>query len=263
VSAVDGVNAAGQTAPAQNGFPDAVAGSAASSKIGKAEERSFSFGDFIDVINPLQHIPGIAEIYRSITNDQISDDARKTGNVIYGFALGGPVGVGAMMAYNAVGDRLNGGSVEEPPVSVAAAGAESVPASPEAGTVPVPDLKPAGTPAARPEGPDDRADLMGQAVAAAGDTPGVPLNLVELITGSKAPEDSKTAKASSSIGIGATEASSVSYSGDKTGDSSDEPFLPDTNDLDRVATHQANRLPLDVLKALQERHAQRTASERS
>lgn len=73
----------------------------------KAEKSAFSFGDFIDVINPLQHIPGIAELYRSVTNDEISDNARKAGNALYGFALGGPVGLGAMLAYNEVGDRLN------------------------------------------------------------------------------------------------------------------------------------------------------------
>ena len=31
----------------------------------------FTFLDFLDVINPLQHIPIISSVYRSITNDSI------------------------------------------------------------------------------------------------------------------------------------------------------------------------------------------------
>lgn len=102
----------------------------------------FSFGDFIDVINPLQHIPGVAELYRSVTNDQISDDARKAGNVLYGFALGGPVGVGAMMAYNAVGDRMNGANAPQEAATATVAEALPTGEGADVNAPPVPTRKP-------------------------------------------------------------------------------------------------------------------------
>ena len=48
-----------------------------------------SFGDLLDIANPLQHIPVISDIYRSLTGDSISDSARVAGDAIYG----GPLGV--------------------------------------------------------------------------------------------------------------------------------------------------------------------------
>lgn len=58
-----------------------------------------SFWDFVDIINPLQHIPIVSTVYRAVTGDSISAPAR----VIGGFLFGGPVGMlagtaGAVMA---------------------------------------------------------------------------------------------------------------------------------------------------------------------
>jgi hypothetical protein len=52
-------------------------------------EDGFSLGDLLDVINPLQHIPVISSIYRSLTGDEISPAARLAGGTLYG----GPVGL--------------------------------------------------------------------------------------------------------------------------------------------------------------------------
>ena len=49
----------------------------------------FGFADLLDVINPLQHVPLLASIYREVTGDQISAPARMLGDVLYG----GPVGL--------------------------------------------------------------------------------------------------------------------------------------------------------------------------
>ena len=46
------------------------------------------FSDLLDVINPLQHLPIIGDIYRSITGDQISAPARMAGGTLFG----GPIG---------------------------------------------------------------------------------------------------------------------------------------------------------------------------
>jgi len=49
----------------------------------------FSFHDVLDTINPLQHIPIIGSIYRSITHDEPGAVARILGDGLYG---GGPIG---------------------------------------------------------------------------------------------------------------------------------------------------------------------------
>ena len=47
-----------------------------------------SFGDFLDIINPLQHIPIVSTLYREIPGDTISPHARILGGTLFG----GPVG---------------------------------------------------------------------------------------------------------------------------------------------------------------------------
>jgi hypothetical protein len=58
------------------------------------EDQELGFFDFLDVINPLQHLPVIGSAYRQITGDQISPAALAAG----GFLWGGPTGLlaGAM-----------------------------------------------------------------------------------------------------------------------------------------------------------------------
>ena len=51
-------------------------------------EEAPTFSDFLDIINPLQHIPIISNIYQALTGDTAS-----TGSKIAGGALfGGPIG---------------------------------------------------------------------------------------------------------------------------------------------------------------------------
>lgn len=73
-----------------------------------SEESSLSFGDVIDLINPLQHIPIVSSIYRALTGDQISDPMRILGGALYG----GVVGFAANLAYTVV-DEASGGHLEE------------------------------------------------------------------------------------------------------------------------------------------------------
>jgi hypothetical protein len=44
----------------------------------------FSFGDFIDIINPLQHIPIVATVYRNFSGDQIGAASRVIGGAMWG-----------------------------------------------------------------------------------------------------------------------------------------------------------------------------------
>ncbi len=62
------------------------------------------FDDLVDLINPLQHIPLVGELYRAVTGDQISGPAR----ILGGLAFGGPVGFVAS-AITSVVEEANGG----------------------------------------------------------------------------------------------------------------------------------------------------------
>jgi hypothetical protein len=52
-------------------------------------EDGFTFGDLLDLVNPLQHIPVVSTIYRQLTGDEIAPAARLIG----GGLLGGIPGV--------------------------------------------------------------------------------------------------------------------------------------------------------------------------
>ncbi|WP_085578563.1 hypothetical protein [Thalassospira mesophila] len=48
----------------------------------------FDFGDIIDVINPLQHIPVVGALYRELTGDQMGNAARVVGGGLFGGIFG-------------------------------------------------------------------------------------------------------------------------------------------------------------------------------
>ena len=75
------------TQATRSGNPVAGAGfaSALASSLKKAA------GTAIDVLNPLQHIPGVGHLYRAVTGDEISPLARLAG----GGLIAGPVGIAA------------------------------------------------------------------------------------------------------------------------------------------------------------------------
>ena len=52
-------------------------------------DNGFTFFDFLDIINPLQHIPIISNIYRSITGDEIDPGSKIAGAAIFGGPVGG------------------------------------------------------------------------------------------------------------------------------------------------------------------------------
>lgn len=57
----------------------------------------FGFGDVLDIINPLHHIPVVSTIYRQITGDEIAAAPRALGGAVFG----GPVGLVA-----AIGNQI-------------------------------------------------------------------------------------------------------------------------------------------------------------
>lgn len=48
------------------------------------EKQGFGFGDIVDIINPLQHLPIVATIYRNMTGDKIGFAPRVIGGAIWG-----------------------------------------------------------------------------------------------------------------------------------------------------------------------------------
>jgi hypothetical protein len=48
------------------------------------QDGDFGFGDFLDIINPLQHIPIVATIYRNMTGDTIGAAPRIIGGALWG-----------------------------------------------------------------------------------------------------------------------------------------------------------------------------------
>ncbi len=85
----------------------------------------FSFGDFLDIINPLQHVPIVATLYRNMSGDQIGAVPRVIGGALWG-RIGGFVSglVNAVVDWftgKDIGDHIyaalfgNGGSANEQP----------------------------------------------------------------------------------------------------------------------------------------------------
>lgn len=56
-------------------------------------EDGFTFSDFLDIINPLQHIPIVNTVYRAMTGDKIDPGARIAGGGLFG----GPIGLVASL----------------------------------------------------------------------------------------------------------------------------------------------------------------------
>lgn len=69
-----------------------------------AVEMSMSFGDFIDMINPLEHIPVISSLYRAFTDEEISPVSRIAGDALYG-GIGGLASAG-ISAAGTIGDEI-------------------------------------------------------------------------------------------------------------------------------------------------------------
>ncbi|GJL85698.1 MAG: hypothetical protein DHS20C02_14730 [Micavibrio sp.] len=52
------------------------------------QNKEFGFGDLVDMVNPLHHIPVVGHLYRHFTGDEI----RPISNIIGGAVYGGPIG---------------------------------------------------------------------------------------------------------------------------------------------------------------------------
>lgn len=72
------------------------------------DDDGFSFNDFLDMINPLQHLPVVSTLYREMTGDEMEPAARIVGGAIYGGPLGAGISVAEAVLEQATGDDLGG-----------------------------------------------------------------------------------------------------------------------------------------------------------
>lgn len=96
----------------------------------QTHDADLRFGDLLDVVNPLQHIPGLASIYRGLTGDEISAPARILGAALYT----GPVGF-VLAAADAVFAEVNGRYLGDALVAAMTPASAPEPAPPAASTL--------------------------------------------------------------------------------------------------------------------------------
>jgi len=100
--------------------------SASSRNTPKTAEADYSFWDFLDLINPLQHIPVVSTIYREITGDTIKPEMKLAGSTLLGGPLGFVAGLADVVYEQTTGKDIGStmvasafGSGEEAPVQTA------------------------------------------------------------------------------------------------------------------------------------------------
>ncbi len=72
----------------QTAAPVAVTSATTSATRVSASQSAPGFGDLIDIVNPLQHIPVVNNVYQNITGDTINPVMKIAGGALYG----GPIG---------------------------------------------------------------------------------------------------------------------------------------------------------------------------
>ncbi|MBI1244655.1 MAG: hypothetical protein GC202_06585 [Alphaproteobacteria bacterium] len=87
--------------------------------------KPLTFGDMLDAINPLQQLPLIGSLYRSITGATISPAARIVGGVLFGGLAGGVSAVA-----NAVVEGISGKDISENLIAMVAPGKDAPSAPP-------------------------------------------------------------------------------------------------------------------------------------
>lgn len=90
-----------------SGFENAMALQASGQSTDHASEE-FGFGDLVDMVNPLHHIPVVGTVYRGITGDQIKPIGKIIGGGVFGGAIGAAGGLVNVVAEAETGNDLAG-----------------------------------------------------------------------------------------------------------------------------------------------------------
>ncbi len=107
--------AAQATVPETNSFDSALHYASAEPVTGTvtpdADTESFGFGDLIDIVNPLHHIPLVNHLYESVTGDTIKPSGRIIGGAIFGGVAGAAAGIANVIVEEETGKDLTGNMV--------------------------------------------------------------------------------------------------------------------------------------------------------
>lgn len=90
-----------------NPYPDSASDTPYTTE---AEAGAF-FSTLLDIINPLQHIPLVSNLYRELTGDEIEPAARMVGGAVFGGPLGFASASANVLLEQASGDDLLGHAV--------------------------------------------------------------------------------------------------------------------------------------------------------
>lgn len=74
------------------------------------KDKSFGLSDIIDIVNPLQHIPVVSNLYQSATGDTMGSIAQIVGGAMFGGPIGALVSAG-MVVFDAATESEKTGSV--------------------------------------------------------------------------------------------------------------------------------------------------------
>ncbi len=159
----DQAQAAYPDAPGDKQKTAATERAAAESGFQPFGEDGFTFEDFIDIINPLQHIPIVSTFYRQWTGDDLDPGSRIGGGTLFG----GPIGLVASLI-NVVVDETTGKDVGEQVVALFSDGAprqtaELTDPAPAVASVWINPDAAAPAPFATAYGPDERGGEMKEA----------------------------------------------------------------------------------------------------
>jgi len=69
-------------------------------------DEDFTFSDLVSIVNPLQHIPVVATVYRAVTGETIKPFERIAGDTLYGGLWGFASGVFNVVFEEATGKDL-------------------------------------------------------------------------------------------------------------------------------------------------------------
>lgn len=138
----------------------------------ETESVDLSFGDFLDIINPLQHVPIIGTIYRKLTGDEQSATANVMGGMLYGGPIGLIAAVISQQVKDSTGDEplghayalLDGSPTTTPPPAASKLASANPAAAPAAAPGAAPFKTSASEPAGKsPAAPKDSAITLAQA----------------------------------------------------------------------------------------------------
>ncbi|KZL24842.1 hypothetical protein [Pseudovibrio sp. Ad37] len=201
-----------------------------SSNAKTSSPKPFSLGELLDIINPLQHIPGVNTLYREITGDEASVRSRVAGSSLYGM-IAGPLGMAGLVAGNLVEMKISGvldaenaATDKATPLSTIEKKIKTSPRVP----APASDMVSSsqrGTPIL-PVQSKEIPPLFGNIASAEAISMGNENKLIQALAGSSENEE-------------------------KTSSDLDASTLPT---VDKLSQDARNLLPEDLLKQLQERH---------